>query len=122
MAASDQPRKSSRSDSSIPRSSAITVRGKGAASAATKSISFRASTPSSKVDAVLRIDSASPDIARGVKRRLTNPRKAACSGGSMWRMERADIGASLPRMGSLTNAPRPEQNRAGSRLRFRMSS
>ncbi len=122
MAASDQRRKSSRSDSSIPRSSAITVSGKGAASSATKSISSRASAASSSVEAVLRIDSARPDMARGVKRRLTSPRKAACSGGSMWRIDGADIGASLPRSGSLTKAPRPEQKCAGSRLRFLMSS
>ena len=88
MAASDQPRKSSRSDSSIPSSSAITISGKGAASSATKSISSRASTASSSVEALLRMDSARPDMARGVKRRLTSPRKAACSGGSMCRMER----------------------------------
>ena len=93
IAASDQPRKSSRSDSSIPRSSAITVSGNGAASSATKSISSRASTASSNLAALLRIDSARPAIARGVNRRLTSPRKAACSGGSMWRIERDCIGS-----------------------------
>ena len=40
----------------------------------------------------------------------------------MWRIERDDIGAALPRIGSLTKAPCPEQKRFGSRLRFRMSS
>ena len=100
----------------------MTVRGKGAASSATKSISSPASAASSSVEALLRIDSARPDSARGVNRRLTRPRKAACSGGSMWRIERAAIGASLVRSGSLTSAPRPEQKWPGSRLRSRMSS
>ena len=55
--------------------------------------------------ALVRIDSARPASARGVKRRFTSPRKAACSGGSMCRIERADIGAPAARMGSLTSAP-----------------
>ena len=122
MAASDQPRKSSRSDSSIPSSSAITASGKGAASSATKSISSRGSTASSSVEALARMESVRPAMARGVNRRLTSPRKAACWGGSMCRIERPSIGASLARSGSLTNAPRPEQKWPGSRLRFRMSS
>ena len=105
IAASDQRRKSSRSASSIPSSSAITVSGNGAASSATKSISSRGSTVSSKVTALLRIDSPRPPSARGVKRRFTRPRKAACSGGSMWRMEGADIPLPLARRGSFTSAP-----------------
>ena len=122
IAASDQRRKSCRSASSIPSSSAITVSGKGAASSATKSISSRGSTASSRPAAHVRIDSPRPASARGVKRRLTSPRKAACWGGSMWRMEGADIPGPLVRRGSFTSAPRPEQKWCGSRLRSRMSS
>ena len=63
MAASDQPRKSSRSDSSIPSNSTITVSGKGAASSATKSISSRGSTASSSVEALARMESVRPAMA-----------------------------------------------------------
>ena len=80
MAASDQRRKSARSVSAMPSSSAMTIRGKGAASSATKSISPVASTPSSRLEAVLRMDSDSPASARGVKRRLTRLRKRGVLG------------------------------------------
>ncbi len=124
MAASDHRRKSPRSASSIPNSSAMTVSGNGAASSATKSTSSPASvsTASNTMPAAVRIDSVSPDSARGVKRRLTSCRNDACSGGSMWRREGAPMGLPDERSGSFTRAPRPEQKRWGFRLRSRMSS
>ena len=122
IAASDHRRKSSRSASSIPRSSAITVMGNGADSSATKSISARASTASSSPEALLRIDSRAPTARRGENWRFTDLRKTACSGGSMCRIERPSIGVPVARIGSLTRAPWPEQKCAGSRLRSRMSS
>ena len=40
----------------------------------------------------------------------------------MCRIDRPAMGASVPRIGSFTNAPWPEQKWLGSRLRFLMSS
>ncbi len=80
MAASDQRRKFSRSASSMPRSSAITVSGNGAASSDTKSISPVVSTASSRSDAQARMESARSDSARGREAPVDEPAEVGVLG------------------------------------------
>ena len=113
IAASDHPRKSSRSDSSIPSSSAITVSGKGAASSATKSISSRGSTASSSVEALVRMELG--EARHGPRREPSVDQPT--EGGVLGRVHVQD-GTTLHRSlavrsGSLTNAPAPSRSDPG---------
>ena len=86
IAASDQRRKSARSVSAMPSSSAMTIRGKGAASSATKSISPVASTPSSRLDGRL----ADGLAQSGERPRREAPVDQAAEGGVLGRIHVQD--------------------------------
>ena len=59
----------------------------------------------------MRTDSARPDSARGVKRRLTSRRNDGVLGRVHVQERGRRHGPALVRRGSLTSAPRPEQKR-----------
>jgi hypothetical protein len=72
IAASDHRRKSSRSASAMPSSSAMTSTGNGAATRSTKSTVSPREISSSTEHAAARTASVRVAVARGVKRRLTS--------------------------------------------------
>ncbi len=123
MTASDQRRKSARSASPTPNSSAITAMGTAEASASTASTGSSGGTASRAWVTVLRMASSRGATARGVNRRFTTFRYTAWTGGSRWRIEKA-LSPPEPseRIGSLIRTPRPDTKRSGSRLTVRMSS
>ena len=120
MHASDHRRRSARSASPTPSSSAITSTGMGAATEPTRSIRSPAARPSSAEDVTARTWASNVATDLGVNQRDPTFRQAACRGGSMCRI---DPGSSAPcRSGSFISTPRDEQNRSGSRLTSRTSA
>ena len=126
IVASDQRRKSPRSPSGMPSSSAMTSIGNGAVSCSTASISTPAGARSMTPVASSRIRASSARRRPGGELAVQEPPERRVLGRvhEQDRLRRPRVPAGMPvvRIGSLTSAPPLDTKRAGSRLTSRMSS